>query len=560
MVSLALDKPRVRVYDPATSRILAEHTVDGGARVTCINWAALEGGDGEDGGPAKKRKKRNSTSASTHGITDENVLVLGLSSGAAIVFSPRHGRVIRSLQHATSSAAVTALGAASGMLWVSTSDNTIRRWNLGSGQELGAWKRASAASFLLPRGENELLECTHDARLLSFDDEDDDEPEELAVLSGHASNIVDAVWVGDSRVATCADGDRVVHVWDVSSGNITATLPLDADALGVSSLEGAIIARSGSGRAFVTPLPASLSSKKAATLEVECTLSVALKGSGDAKLTGATLKQDQPGRATIVRLAGGVRPVFETVAFLDEAGAFIPTVTIKQTDVGFLSAEESALHDVQRYREAPSAAGLAVPTADDPPTAQDGHLDPALAELSLGQRLGISSKQPASDADSDADSALGDISKGRHIKAHRVPQASGSLARTLVQALHASDSQLLDTVIRYGNDTRVVQATVRRLPPTLAVPFLTACTQRLGRRAQGAQVAGPQRGIVLLNWVRAVLVVHGAHLLTVRSCWGLLVIAVLTCFVFRCRTLSRGWLRCMAHSQFAPACKIDFLR
>lgn len=119
----------------------------------------------------------------------------------------------------------------------------------------------------------------------------------------------------------------------------------------------------------------------------------------------------------------------------------------------------------------------------------------------------------------DSDDELERTLEGRRLQAHKVPKASGSLARTLVQALHAGDAQLLDTVLRYGGDQRIVQATVRRLPPQLAVPFLTGVTERLARRKQDAAAASAQRGLSLLNWVRAVLVAHGAHLLTVSAAY-----------------------------------------
>ncbi|KAH7096961.1 WD40 repeat-like protein [Auriculariales sp. MPI-PUGE-AT-0066] len=496
IVSLALDKPHLRVFNVATSRMTNEQTLDGVSSVSCITWATLRVEDAADALPAKKRKKQAAGATSTLSASDEHVVALGLSNGGVSIYSPRHGRVLRTLQHATSSSPVVAVGAAAGTLWVSTTDGTLRRWDITSGDETGSWKRPSASTFLAPRPDhpNELLECSHDARLLSFDDED--EPEELAHLSGHASSIIDLAWIGNSRVATSAEGDRVVSVWDVASGAVLATLPLDSDALGVSSLDSTLVARSGTGRAFVAALPVTLSAKKPATLEIESTVSISLKGSGASNITGVFLRPEHRGRVCIARLSAGVRPIFESVQYLDEAGAYISDV------------KDSAVHDMQRYREGPSVAG-GVAAADEP-AVPEGHLDAAAAELSLGQRLGLSLKPQ----DEDEDDVMAELDKGHHIKAHKVPRASGSIARTLVQALHASDSQLLDTVIRYGSDTRVVQATVRRLPPTLAVPFLTACTERLGKRAQGAQIAGPQRGIVLINWIRAVLVVHGAHLLT----------------------------------------------
>ena len=120
------------------------------------------------------------------------------------------------------------------------------------------------------------------------------------------------------------------------------------------------------------------------------------------------------------------------------------------------------------------------------------------------------------------------LSKPRNKRTHSkdteepVPVATDSLARTLVQALHSSDTGLLETCLVHG-DERIIMNTVRRLPPQLSVPLLNECVERLGRGAGGNRGkyavgggASSQRGTVLVKWVRAVLVIHTAHLMNVR--------------------------------------------
>lgn len=152
---------------------------------------------------------------------------------------------------------------------------------------------------------------------------------------------------------------------------------------------------------------------------------------------------------------------------------------------------------------------------DDLPDTQ-GELDVDLAELSLGQRLTATAGDAAVSEDEDAEQS-GQPLRGPPLQT--VPAAS--LTRTLIQALHSSDSGLLETCLAHSN-ANLIQNTVRRLPPQLAVPLVTACVERLGRGARagrgkgGGAGAGAQRGTGLVRWVRAVLVVHGGHLLTVR--------------------------------------------
>lgn len=151
----------------------------------------------------------------------------------------------------------------------------------------------------------------------------------------------------------------------------------------------------------------------------------------------------------------------------------------------------------------------------------DGALDADLAELSLGQRLtavqGVVHGGSASESDSDAEDAApnGKAAKGGPVDA--VP--ASSLTRTLIQALHSSDMRLLETCLAHS-DVTLISNTVRRLPPQLSVPLVTACVERLGRGARGNSMKGggggasSQRGTALINWVKAVLITHSGHLMT----------------------------------------------
>ena len=141
----------------------------------------------------------------------------------------------------------------------------------------------------------------------------------------------------------------------------------------------------------------------------------------------------------------------------------------------------------------------------------EGELDVDLAELSLGQRLTALdplASRPADAENSDSDDP--ERSTARTIGTDR--PNSITLTRTLIQALHSTDTKLLETCLMYSDPTLIAQ-TVQRLPPQLAVPLLGACVQRLGRTS----APGTQRAAVLVRWIRAVLVVHSGHLMTVCS-------------------------------------------
>ncbi|KAG1753888.1 uncharacterized protein EDB91DRAFT_423001 [Suillus paluster] len=148
----------------------------------------------------------------------------------------------------------------------------------------------------------------------------------------------------------------------------------------------------------------------------------------------------------------------------------------------------------------------------------EGALDADLAELSLGQRLAaISGDARPSSSDSEEEGQSQSPRKQKQDAPNVVP--AHSLTRTLIQALHSSDSKLLETCLAHS-DPALVRNTVRRLPPQLAVPLLTTCVERLGRGPRAASMKGggggasSQRGMGLVIWVKTVLAVHSGHLMT----------------------------------------------
>ena len=169
------------------------------------------------------------------------------------------------------------------------------------------------------------------------------------------------------------------------------------------------------------------------------------------------------------------------------------------------------------------------PSADNPAVGEaEGALDVDLAELSLGQRLtavsgGDRAQLGSSSESEDEDDSFprqpnGKSGKPKSAAPDSVP--ASSLTRTLIQALHSSDSRLLETCLSHS-DPLLIRSTVRKLPPQLVVPLLTACVDRLGRGHRAANMKGggggasSQRGISLIAWIKVVLTVHSGHLMTV---------------------------------------------
>jgi U3 small nucleolar RNA-associated protein 5 len=146
--------------------------------------------------------------------------------------------------------------------------------------------------------------------------------------------------------------------------------------------------------------------------------------------------------------------------------------------------------------------------------------------MSLGQRLrAVTESRLNVGSDSEGDHAAKNSSqrtkpakKSSRDETSMIPV--NSLARTLIQALHSSDSRLLEMCLGHS-EPLLIRNTIRRLPPQLAIPLITACVERLGRGPRAANMKGTatgassQRGSGLLTWLTTVLVVHTGHLMTV---------------------------------------------
>lgn len=154
----------------------------------------------------------------------------------------------------------------------------------------------------------------------------------------------------------------------------------------------------------------------------------------------------------------------------------------------------------------------------------DGDLDVDLAELSLGQRLTALSgaEMHATTSDSDGEVVPKEsTSSTKKAQNGATVVPANSLTRTLIQALHSSDSRLLETCLAHSDQT-LIRNTVKRLPPQLAVPLITACVERLGRGARAGNMKGggggasSQRGTGLIMWINTALAVHSGHLMTVN--------------------------------------------
>jgi hypothetical protein len=81
-----------------------------------------------------------------------------------------------------------------------------------------------------------------------------------------------------------------------------------------------------------------------------------------------------------------------------------------------------------------------------------------------------------------------------------------SLLQLLSQAIHAGDVELYEKAFAV-NDKKIIHATVKKLSPTQVLPLIDQLVTRLQRR--------PNRGLEMVEWIRACIVNHSSYLISV---------------------------------------------
>jgi U3 small nucleolar RNA-associated protein 5 len=372
-LSLAIDKHRLRVYDTTSGHSVAEYLVESG-RVTALEWCHFDsidggklGGDGVDLPSKKKRKKRKSLviddpKADRHTSTVE-VVVLGLSVGALVFYSPTHGRALWTLSHLTSTSAILSITVSARedsdpLLWTSSADCVVRLWNPRNNEIMGNWKNddripyssMAVRSHSSSHSSVDILVANHAIRLLSMtsglqvDSLEAKRAKELTSFTGHASSIMKLQWdtsqEPSTRFLSMAQGDRFVYIWAFppidgslpSEGNIIASIPLDSDARSMSLSiirpsnstvqKQNILTLSASGKISVFPIPSELTTPatshkaqhKVPTLLPRSNISVSSKRNSSAlQVLNASFIAGEEGRVRVARLLGGARLIFDAV-------------------------------------------------------------------------------------------------------------------------------------------------------------------------------------------------------------------------------------------------------
>ncbi|KAK9674710.1 Small subunit (SSU) processome component [Basidiobolus ranarum] len=338
---------------------------------------------------------------------------------------------------------------------------------------------------------------------------------EITEIYGHASVITNLAFSPNDEIcASCAEHDRFVNLWDcrLEGDKIDlAALTLDADItqLDISKTSN-VLALSEEGvvslwenivsSTSLTSKP-SKKKKKYTTRPSDSTIKVLSTAEESVIVPILVAKFVSKGDSSEILIARGstLKPSFERVPFRDEEnGNLITEVEIRRDPGGDLLLDQQTIAS-NNLKATQSLYG-------DSDVVVLGATDMALPDPSIKKRT---EEQEPTIEERLKDLAVVETAEGAtgNVPTHKtITPKANSLVHILVQALHSNDIQLLEGCLNNTN-TEIINNTVKRLPPTYVIPFLAQVIPRFQ--------AKPNRGSALLRWIKSVLTLHTAYLMTV---------------------------------------------
>lgn len=311
-----------------------------------------------------------------------------------------------------------------------------------------------------------------------------------------------------------------MNVWDAqttntNSNNLTAlTLETNVAHIDFSSTEPSVLAVTDDGLVGIWEIASSTSTQssgnrrkmmRSMTKPADANIKIVSTASEDTAIPilAAKFVADNNGKSIMIARGSSVKPSFEVVTFVnEETGAILSDITLSRQPVtNFLIDTASiAANNLRTTRKAYDESTVTVVGNTDFAIAQPT-MAPEQEELSIEQKL------QSLDV---IDTPVTKSKKSNKKKEIQVP-AAGSLQTVLVQALHSNDTGLLEACLQHSRPD-VINNTIRRLPTEYLIPLLLELIQKFQEK--------PGRAPVLLLWIKFILLIHTAYLMTVPNLVG----------------------------------------
>ncbi|KAG0039763.1 WD repeat-containing protein 43 [Gryganskiella cystojenkinii] len=523
IVTPGADHHRLRIFDTTTGTIKNDYEQkEGDGKWTSVRWGSIN--EASSNGSSKKKRRASLGSSSP-------VLALGHTNGHISIYSLAHGRVLHELAGSHTAKVNDFCFSSSGTRGFSAGeDGFVCEWDITQGTLMSKFQADNKAvkKIQISHDETMILTAGHSMKLWDMESR-----ELIKNFTGHASAITNIVFSGNDKfLASTAEQDRFINLWDCSrdnqqENNITA-LTLDNTVTHVDiSSNNAVLAISEEGTAGLwqnaqspsgTSSTSAKASKKKRFTTRACDCLVKIESSrGDKAVIPllAGIFTPQQGQMILAR-GSTIKPVFEKVEFQNEDGSLKDKelVMTRAPVTGFLMDEAAqTASNVKATKKSYNESAVTVVGQADFALAQPGlekdsdEDSEEEEERDAAELEGRTMEEKLQDLAVEDSAASGSKKKSKQTGKNKysTPKAN-SLQQMLIQALHSNDLQLLEACLTFNN-VEVIRNTVRRLPTAYVIPFLTQVIHKFQQK--------PNRGEALLEWIKAVLLIHTAYLMTV---------------------------------------------
>ncbi|KAJ2850578.1 Small subunit (SSU) processome component [Coemansia brasiliensis] len=511
LVRSGINGNKLRIIDVHTGTQRSEYAGEGGAKIKCVAWGQLAA-VAANAKTEKQRKKTKSTG------TSQVVVAVGLQSGLILLFSPARNSVVKTLEGAHTNE-VSSMVFASDMLFSLDSSGTVVQWDISTGKALKQLKTemAMAHELLVSSDAQRVVVASHRIEMWDMTRQS-----RLQSWPGHTSTIHSLLWAADeAALVSAAESDRHVHVWDASphaAARPRAVLSTDSEIMYVDvSPSGSVLAVAEDGILYAWHQVAVAqrdSSSRRNDIGYTADGIVKIVSTADPTQTLPILLarfshvSGDESNVLVVR-GSAIKPLFETLSLADQDGQFERELVLNREpqsnmliSEGKTEAEKQLAAQLNPYSESNATVTDTVTeevrksqqAADE---AISAHRMPSLADRI--KQLSVGNDAHNIPADSSSPSAL----------AAGLKLTAGTLVRVLVQSLHTSDQEMLETVLSNSARTNIVRDTVLGLPTAYVLPFL----QQVFERFQTT----PNRATQLLPWIRNTLALHSSYLVSIPS-------------------------------------------
>ena len=503
---------KLSVWDIRSDRLIAEWEIEGASQATTVSWISLS-----SAGPSRKKRRKSEAAQES-----DEVVVVTTRSGSLFAFSPKRSEVVQRQEvDVVSAACVTQRGLllarAKDLLYLS-SDLSIT-----SNVPLPPNTAPVHALAVLSTSTNDVLHVLLGAitSVISL---------HLNLSSGRITHSSNPIPVSTTRVTALyplptdisgasflvlTHDDRTVSSYTLQTSTSSAKLsyryasPTLSPAHSISVSSDLISVLHSSGEVSLFTPPSELDLIRPKTDSSPSILRV-VEGKEDrlVRLCGVAFGEEDSSILLCGRMSGGGRVKWVKGTYELPEGGIRKETLVKSNAQDLVASGAKADFPTQRYT---APAPLEIPNQDAAPAAPLP-ADVDMADLTLGERLLALPNRDISAAPTE-----------KAPPAINGPANAASLTRLLVQALHTSDPALLNLVISH-RDPVLIRNTIRKMPPTLALPLLKACIERLGQgkgvnQRGGGRGAGQQeqQGRGTVAWIKCCLAERGSLLMAVSQ-------------------------------------------